>query len=1131
MDYRNNFLFSEAFIQDAFKKVEKNAKEYDDIFDNICSWYQEYKEDWTSFEDIALDTLGYEKEQDGDYRWIKIEADKTAALVYMLDRDCEVGSTVKGKYYAVDAVRKAAERTVSWVVITNGTECRLLTTTGVSPYEHFFSVNIGNELEAGKAGLSGHVFAFMFGANSFKKNGSDMLAIDAFKDKSDESEENVEEVLRSKSESILTGLCYGLKDNMNRPSFTEEDKKQIYEDAIILLYRLLFLGYAEARELLPVRADDPDYQDSFTMLCQTAKDYYIESRLTEVGNDFDLWDRLDSQLRIYVDKNYNGGLFSNDDKPILKEYRIANKHLAPCLMELAYIAGRKKDYAQKIEYKDLSVRNLGAIYEGLLEYQLFIADELMVQRKSKEKVAYIKASETTLKNSDKNNLVQPGEIYLSQDAMERKETGAYYTPEDVVDYIVKNTVGKRLDELKAELDDELKEVRDELSYEPVEHRRKQLQHEIDEKTVEFITEKILSLSIVDSAMGSGHFLVNAAYQVSNYIVDILEGNQWENDEINADVTYWRRRVVEKCIYGIDINNLSVALARLSLWLISMSNDKALSFLDHHLKCGNSLMGTTLEKLQYFDKNLPILSVTKERFIYPVIKKYDQIREIGSDTKADVRRQHEIYEEIREDLAVVKKKMDYYLACQYCGQILDGADFREVLLADNLDFFKRDEYQRLFESAEENKFFHWEVEFPEVYISGGFDIMIGNPPYGANLSEEIKSFFKTIYEIVHMRTPDTFNYFIAKSFDLLNDEGEVSFIVPSNLLFQNEYEKTRKFLVSKHGLRRVINAGDSVFARASVPTCVFIAKNTGSDSYEILYSDMRGGYKDSTEWNKGNITINSSSVLATPSCVIGVSEESSSILDKIKDNSLTIDELAEEVAAGISTGGNEAFCITEEDIKNESLESGLIYKMLGGRNIDAYSIRWSDEYIIYSTKNSNTPQYINTYKRLERFKEKLSKKRETKKGMLPWWSLHWPRNPDLFMGKKIIMRQTSDRIRATIDENNYYILNSILILKLKEGCEFSYEYVLGILNSALNNFVYRNLTQEKGRAFAEVKPKNIRKLYIPNMEQEYRDRIEMCVKRIMANENAEENKKTIDDMIYSFYSITEEEINVINKEVR
>lgn len=728
MNYRNNFLFSETFINYAFKKVEKSAKEYDDIFDNICSWYQEYKSDWPSFEDIVLDTLGFEKEQDGDFRWVKADEDEAVALVYLLDRECTVGSTVKGKYYAVDAIRKAAEKNVSWVVITNGLEWRLLNTGGISPYEHCFSVNIEDDIENGEAGVSGHVFVFMFGADSFKKNESGTLAIDDFKDKSDESEENVEDVLRSKAESILTGLCYGLKDNMNKQSFTEEEKKQIYEDAIILLYRLLFLGYAEARELLPVRADDPDYQDSFTMLCQTAKNYYLESRLTEVGNDFDLWDRLDSQLRIYVDKNYNGGLFSNDDKPILKEYRIANKHLAPCLMELAYISGRKKDYAQKIEYKDLSVRNLGAIYEGLLEYQLFIADELMVQRKSKEKVAYIKASETTLKNSDKNNLVQPGEIYLSQDAMERKETGAYYTPEDVVDYIVKNTVGKRLEELKAELDTELKDVLDELSYEPVEQRRKQLQHEIDEKTVEFIKEKVLSLSIVDSAMGSGHFLVNAAYQVSNYIVDILEGNQWENEEISADVTYWRRKVVENCIYGIDINNLSVLLARLSLWLISVTNDKALSFIDHHLKCGNSIVGTTTEKVQYINKDIPLFNMTKEQYMFPIIKKYERIKEIGSDTKADVALQHEAYEEIRSDLAVIKRKMDYYLASMYAGGISDEEEFRKVMYADNISFFENRRFDNLLKYADENKFFHWELEFPEVYINGGFDIYIGNPPY-------------------------------------------------------------------------------------------------------------------------------------------------------------------------------------------------------------------------------------------------------------------------------------------------------------------------------------------------------------------------------------------------------------------
>ena len=102
MLYKNNFLFSEAYIRDAFKRVEKSAKEYDDIFDNICSWYQEYKNDWVVFEDIVLDTLGFEKESDGEYRWVKTSNSDPVALVYFLGKDCVVASTVKGRYYAVD---------------------------------------------------------------------------------------------------------------------------------------------------------------------------------------------------------------------------------------------------------------------------------------------------------------------------------------------------------------------------------------------------------------------------------------------------------------------------------------------------------------------------------------------------------------------------------------------------------------------------------------------------------------------------------------------------------------------------------------------------------------------------------------------------------------------------------------------------------------------------------------------------------------------------------------------------------------------------------------------------------------------------------------------------------------------
>jgi len=452
MSYDNHFLFSETYLNSVLQKMKKNdLAEADEQFENILSWYREYKDAWGLFEDIMIDTLGYTKERDSQFHVLYSDNTEPVAVAYLLDKDSDVGSTGKGKYYTVDAVRYARKKNINWVIVTNGTIWRLYSTDNVSPYEFYYESDIGYAIENGKADENTHAFYRMFSAAFYFHNENQVCLMDVFKEESDAENEKIEDILRSKAESILKGLCYGLKDNMNLSVFDESTRKQIYDDAIVLLYRLLFLGYAEARKLLPVSKGDPEYQDSFSSLCQTARDYYMSGRLDSVGNDYDLWDRLDSQLRAYVDKNYNGGLFSNDDKPVLREYRIANKHLAVCLMELAYIGGRRNSYDQKIEYKDLSVRNLGAIYEGLLEYQLFIADELMVQRKSKDKVSYIKTSEVRLTNSDRNNLIQPGEIYLSQDATERKETGAYYTPEDVVEYIVSQTVlncNNKLDTLR-----------------------------------------------------------------------------------------------------------------------------------------------------------------------------------------------------------------------------------------------------------------------------------------------------------------------------------------------------------------------------------------------------------------------------------------------------------------------------------------------------------------------------------------------------------------------------------------------------------------------------------------------------------------------------------------------------------
>jgi hypothetical protein len=815
--------------------------EVDNIFENIYSWYQEYKEAWSLFEDIVIDTLGFEKTPEGPYRILKCDLIEPIAIAYVLNADCDLNSTVKGKYYVVDAVQFAISKNINWVIVTNGTQWRLYSTQGVSPYEFYFEVNIKDELETGNASGATRAFGKIFSAKAFIHDENDTCFMDEFKKQSDSSEENTEDVLRSKAERILKGLCYGLKDNINLLVFDEMQRKQIYSDAIVLLYRLLFLGYAEARSLLPVIEDDPDYQDSFSALCETARDYYMSGKLNTVGEDFDLWTRLDSQLRIYVDKNYNGGLFSNEDKPILKEYRIANKRLAVCLMELAYVEGKTKDYSLRIEYKDLSVRNLGAIYEGLLEYQLFIADELMVQRKSKEKVSYLKAVDIRLTNSDKNNLVQPGELYLSQEALERKETGAYYTPEDVVEYIVKNTVGVKLSELKVELDGEIAGLRDELSYEPLELNRKMLQKEIDEKTIHFINEKILSLSIIDSAMGSGHFLVNAAYQVANYIVNLLEANCWENEEINADVSYWKRRVVENCIYGIDINNLSVLLARLSLWLISASNDKALSFIDHHLKCGNSIVGTTVDRVQYYNKDIPIMTVSKEQYMYPVIKKYQEIKKIGSDSKGDVAEQHRIYDEITSDLNLIKRKLDYYLACQYAGGIIDDMEFYNVLTSNDVAYFNDEQFHSLLEYAQNNQFFHWEIEFPEVFMKGGFDIAIGNPPY---IECALDGWDKL--ELASYSSRNMYAYMIENTIRKLKLHGKYGYIIPIAAFYSNRTVSFRRFIltnkknyISNYGVRPA-----QIFKNAEQRVSIFFGERTDFEteiyttSYKIWYKNER-----------------------------------------------------------------------------------------------------------------------------------------------------------------------------------------------------------------------------------------------------------------------------------------------------
>lgn len=255
-----------------------------------------------------------------------------------------------------------------------------------------------------------------------------------------------------------------------------------------------------------------------------------------------LWNDLKELFRI-IDQGspplsvatFNGGLFDPARHPFLEEHAVGDAHLQEAIDRLSRVNG------EFVDYRALAERHLGTSYEGLPEFHLVALDE-------------------------------PEEgwtVALLNDSGERKATGNHYTPDFVVKYIVEATVGPVL---RAAVEDARG----------------------DEEKV----EAILGLNVLDPSMGSGHFLVEVTEYIARFLVelDVSPEEVAEDAEDDAELAYWKRRVVQSCVYGLDMNPLAVDLAKLSLWLSTVACDRPLSFLDHHLRTGNSLVGARLTDL-------------------------------------------------------------------------------------------------------------------------------------------------------------------------------------------------------------------------------------------------------------------------------------------------------------------------------------------------------------------------------------------------------------------------------------------------------------------------------------------------------------------------------------------------------
>ncbi len=476
--------------------------------------------------------------------------------------------------YQIDFYLRGADK--EWGILTNGRQWRLYQRQTSYRLDSFYEVNLATLLSGNRDLDTFRYFYCLFRRDAFTPDASGTSFLDRVLGESREYTVNVSDDLKNRIYDALRLLIGGFHD-FPRNSFDKANPPlhEIHTNCLILLYRLLFILYAESRGLLPLNNRDYAMQYSLDHLATDIHEK-LEGGIAFAPGASLYWTGL-QQLSTLVNDGwedhipqYNGGLFNPQQHPFLENYVIGDDALAQVIELLT-----RTEKGERIAYRDLDVRHLGNIYEGLLEFQPQIADQdlVVVSKKRGETV--------TPKSSPNQEAAYPkGEIYLLTDKGERKATGSYYTPDYIVRYIVENTLAPLC----------------------------------EGKTV----EEILSLKILDPATGSGHFLVGVVDYLAEELITHPDASfMTETASEETELAYWRRRVVESCVYGVDLNPMAVELAKLSLWLHTVAKGEPLSFLDHHIRCGNSLIGAKIANLS----NLPQLKRSRRKTDEPQTEEF------------------------------------------------------------------------------------------------------------------------------------------------------------------------------------------------------------------------------------------------------------------------------------------------------------------------------------------------------------------------------------------------------------------------------------------------------------------------------------------------------------------------------